>query len=510
MGAEIQPFERFMAAVTAYTAAAAALTPEQKEQLGGDLPRDVVKSRQQAGQNLRYVEGWYVIERLNQVFGFDGWSFEQGAITITAIGDKSVVHVPVVLRACGTQRGDVGAAVTAGKSADALETALKAAVTDGLKRAARSFGTTFGNRLYDKLGTGIGISTKAEAMLREIDDATSIDEVNAWVKANVEAVGKLASDEQDIVKGACATRRREIATDPTEPPSQTNTAPAQLPPPSASPAQVPSDFAARVAEIELPGEAVAVWLKHRASLVAAGEAVRVASWAALCEHTQRIGKMRNAALWLEKAVAEEDARDGRQPAAAPQPPSSLDTYRSRCAEAPTFEVLVATHLELSASVAGRAEEAKVAVRARVAGLGGTTEAFGRALSDASAITREPGHWATVGKVLSDLHRAETKAAVGAVVKAHGTSVAKLPTALKDRLNTARVERLRAFDAPPPMDTAALLEDEIRRASTLPEIDAVHDKITASVTARMITPDQAKALVDQYNRAANALEQGQAA
>lgn len=379
MGAEIQPFERFMAAVTAYTAAAVALTPEQKEQLGGDLPRDVVKSRQQAGQNLRYVEGWYVIERLNQVFGFDGWSFEQGAITITAIGDKSVVHVPVVLRACGTQRGDVGAAVTAGKSADALETALKAAVTDGLKRAARSFGTTFGNRLYDKLGSGIGVSTKAEAMLREIDDATSIDEVNAWVKANVEAVGKLASDEQDIVKGACATRRREIATDPTEPPSQTNTAPAQLPPPSASPAQVPSDFAARVAEIELPGEAVAVWLKHRASLVAAGEAVRVASWAALCEHTQRIGKiaaprgtppqLRNAALWLEKAVAEEDARDGRQPAAAPQPPSSLDTYRSRCAEAPTFEVLVATHLELSASVAGRAEEAKVAVRARVAGLG---------------------------------------------------------------------------------------------------------------------------------------------
>lgn len=437
MGAEVQPFERFMAAVTAYTAAAAALTPEQKEQLGGDLPRDVVKTRSQGGQNLRYVEGWYVIERLNQVFGYDGWSFEAGAITVTGIGDKSVVYVPVTLRACGTTRGDVGAAVTAGKGADALETALKAAVTDGLKRAARTFGTTLGNRLYDKLGSGIGVSTKAESMLAEIDDAATAADVNAWVKANKDAVARLAADEQDIIKGACARRRRELATDATEPPTQ---------PPT-----------------------------------------------------------------------ESEGRTAQQPTGAAPPtqpvdarPSALDAYRARCAAAPTLDQLVATHLELVPTVAQSVDEAKTAVRAALTHLGVTAEAFGRALGEASSITREPGHWSVVGKVLADIRAAQTKEAIIDVVKAHGAAAAKLPVALKDRLNVARVERIRALDAPPSTDLAAQIEDEIRRASSIADLETVHGKLTKAIAEKALTPDQAKALVRQYNDAAESVERAQGA
>lgn len=431
MGAEVQPFERFMAAVTAYTAAAVALSPEQKTQLGGDLPRDVVKTRSQGGQNLRYVEGWYVIERLNQVFGYDGWSFEAGDITVTAVGDKSVVYVPVTLRACGTTRGDVGAAVTAGKGADALETALKAAVTDGLKRAARTFGTTLGNRLYDKLGSGIGVSTKAEAMLADIDDATSAAEVNAWVKANKEAVAKLASDEQDIIKGACARRRRELATDATEPPQ---------------------------APIEPEGRAA--------------EQLTVAA-----PPTQPV-----------------EAR-----------PSALDTYRSRCAASPTLDQLVATHLELAPTVAQSVDEAKTVVRATLTHLGVTAEAFGKALGEASSITREPGHWSVVGKVLADIRAAQSKEAVATVVKAHGAAAARLPAALKDRLNAARVERIRALDAPPSTDLAAQIEDEIRRASSLADLESVHAKLTKAIDEKTLTPEQSKALAKQYNAAADSVE-----
>lgn len=427
MGAEVQPFERFMAAVTAYTAAAVALSPEQKAQLGGTLPRNVVKTRPQSGQNLRYVEGWYVIDRLNSVFGFDGWSFEPGAITITAFGDKSVVHVPVTLRACGTQRGDVGAAVTAGKSADALETALKAAVTDGLKRAARTFGTTFGNRLYDKAGSGIGVSTHAEAMLDEIDSTVSVAEVNTWVKINKERVAKLEGDEQDIVKGACATRRRELATDATEPPSQ---------PQAAS----------------------------------------------------------------QKTPALQDA---------PGAPSALDVYRSRCAEAPTLDILAATHLELSPTVAKIADDAKTVLRARAVALGGTHEEIAKAITTGLAASKDPSHWAVVTKALLALHAATSRELVVGVVRTHGAAVSALPETLKTSINAARLARLAEIAALPSTDVAAQIEDEIRRASTIPDLDAIHDRITAAVTAKTLTADQAKALVAQYNSAIDSLERGPA-
>lgn len=437
MGAEVQPFERFMAAVTAYTAAAVALSPEQKAQLGGDLPRDVVKTREQGGKNLRYVEGWYVIDRLNQVFGYDGWSFEAGAITVSAVGDKSVVYVPVTLRACGTTRGDVGAAVTAGKGADALETALKAAVTDGLKRAARTFGTTLGNRLYDKLGSGIGVSTKAEAMLAEIDDATSAADVNAWVKANKEAVAKLATDEQDIIKGACARRRRELATDATEPPAQPAT--------------------------------------------------------------------------------ESEARTAQQPTSAAQPtrpvdarPSALDAYRARCAAAPTLDQLVATHLELAPTVAQSIDEAKTVVRIALTRLNVTAEAFGKALGEASSITREPGHWSVVGKVLADVRAAQTKEAVAQLVRAHGAAATQLPAALKDRLNAARIERLHALEAPASLHLAAQIEDEIRRAASIADLETVHAKLTKAIEEKALTPEQSKELARQYNDAAESVERAQGA
>ncbi len=434
MGAEIQNFDRLLAAITA--AAHASLTTEQKAQLGGTLPRNVVKTRPQSGQNLRYVEGWYVIDRLNSVFGFDGWSFEPGAITITAFGDKSVVHVPVTLRACGTQRGDVGAAVTAGKSADALETALKAAVTDGLKRAARTFGTTFGNRLYDKAGSGIGVSTHAEAMLDEIDSTVSVAEVNTWVKINKERVAKLEGDEQDIVKGACATRRRELATDATEPPSQPAT--------------------------------------------------------------------------------ESEARTAQQPTSAAQPtrpvdarPSALDVYRSRCAEAPTLDILAATHLELSPTVAKIADDAKTVLRARAVALGGTHEEIAKAITTGLAASKDPSHWAVVTKALLALHAATSRELVVGVVRTHGAAVSALPETLKTSINAARTARLAEIAALPSTDVAAQIEDEIRRASTIPDLDAIHDRITAAVTAKTLTADQAKALVDQYNKAVDSLERGPA-
>ena len=85
--------------------------------------------------------------------------------------------------------------------------------------------------------------------------------------------------------------------------------------PVAAPPEVPpalEGFYARIAEIELPGEAVAVWMKHRADLASFPAPEREDAWKALCKRTEEVGKMRNAKVWLKKAITEEDARRGSE------------------------------------------------------------------------------------------------------------------------------------------------------------------------------------------------------
>jgi len=82
-----------------------------------------------------------------------------------------------------------------------------------------------------------------------------------------------------------------------------------------SDAQLPEgteDYYEAVAGIELPGEAVAVWMKHRNELGPLNPADREAAWRALCKRVEVVGKMANAKVWLKKAIAEEDARRGPQ------------------------------------------------------------------------------------------------------------------------------------------------------------------------------------------------------
>lgn len=67
-------------------------------------------------------------------------------------------------------------------------------------------------------------------------------------------------------------------------------------------------WTAAVARIELPGEAVAVWMRWRAALATLAPPAREACWKALCKRTEEVGQMKNAKVWLKKAIAEEDAR----------------------------------------------------------------------------------------------------------------------------------------------------------------------------------------------------------
>jgi len=138
-------------------------TEKQIQALRYNLDGSRVKTRQQGNINLSYLEGYDLIDTANTVFGFGNWSYsistlEQVSEEINeknnkVIGYKAVVNVVVqdLHHSKHTSREDCGFGTGIAKQyADAHESGAKEAVTDALKRALRTFGSQFGNALYDK------------------------------------------------------------------------------------------------------------------------------------------------------------------------------------------------------------------------------------------------------------------------------------------------------------------------------------------------------------------------
>lgn len=170
------------------------LTDDQKTKLAQDLPKGAVKHREQAGQSLSYVDGHYAITRANDVFGHDGWSHEVRSIAEVYRGTRPgkegdnvvmVYEAHVAVTALGVTREDVGIGqCDAGPRALAqgIEKGRKEAVTDGLKRALRTFGPSFGLALYDKSQADVGASfacQEASAALQGVTDRASLDAATA-------------------------------------------------------------------------------------------------------------------------------------------------------------------------------------------------------------------------------------------------------------------------------------------------------------------------------------------
>jgi DNA recombination protein Rad52 len=123
-------------------------------------PKWVVKPSGQFGPKGDYLEGWLVINELNRVFGFDGWSYTIALHQDVLCEGKDGKGQPqwqaaytciCTLTVGEATRQDVGFGSGFAKGVgDAIEGATKEAVTDSLKRAARTFGNIFGLALYDK------------------------------------------------------------------------------------------------------------------------------------------------------------------------------------------------------------------------------------------------------------------------------------------------------------------------------------------------------------------------
>ena len=124
------------------------------------LERDEIAQRPQAGGQVSYIEAWRVIEKAQQIFGFNGWSSR--IIDISKEFEEQVagsgrwsVGFGCVIRVTlkdGTFHDDVGfgSVMNEKDRGKAIENARKEAVSDGVKRSLRYFGAALGNCIYDK------------------------------------------------------------------------------------------------------------------------------------------------------------------------------------------------------------------------------------------------------------------------------------------------------------------------------------------------------------------------
>ena len=137
------------------------LSPAVSQALGQPLDPAIVSQRKgRGGKSFDYLEGHIVIAQANRIFGYGGWGYELvGDVTLRRIetvnpqtGEVKVdqgYSAPVRVSVAGAlPRTDVGVHPVAEETFDGHDTAIKGAVTDGLKRAFRSFGVQFGNAFY--------------------------------------------------------------------------------------------------------------------------------------------------------------------------------------------------------------------------------------------------------------------------------------------------------------------------------------------------------------------------
>lgn len=122
------------------------ITPDQRAALAAPFPNvqwrvaKKLKSNEKRGEVVCYIDARDVMQRLDEVFGDDGWSFDWTPITMGKDADGEFLRTAKgTLSIGGISRSDIGEAGNYEKS--------KAAVSDALKRAAVHFGIA--RYLYD-------------------------------------------------------------------------------------------------------------------------------------------------------------------------------------------------------------------------------------------------------------------------------------------------------------------------------------------------------------------------
>lgn len=197
-------------------------------ELDQKIPRDVVSLRDGGGgRKLSYLEGHYVIDRLNKVFGHMNWSKDIVSVkeveNTTSRGVYPAYLVKVRLTVgFATPDGQFKTATKEGygygsdkSSQNAHELAIKEAVTDALKVAAKDLGMSMGLALYDKAQENVddGNEERIEPIKRiEKSEVRDDKGVSGAGQAGTDAAtpAKLEEAIKQYVKVAVAQKRLTI------------------------------------------------------------------------------------------------------------------------------------------------------------------------------------------------------------------------------------------------------------------------------------------------------------
>lgn len=201
-----------------------AFNEDQKDHLTNTLDPNVVKPAPQ-GKYGSYIEGWYVIQEANRIFGFDAWDSKTDLEFISEYETGGKWRVcyravcTIIVRADGDLIVRQGSGFGQGIDKDkgmAHESALKEAETDARKRAFITFGNPFGLALYDKTQENVAPPRESKANSRGLYEALqsamrakqSYADLHAWGKANAEDIRSLPADWEETIRDEFA---RELA-----------------------------------------------------------------------------------------------------------------------------------------------------------------------------------------------------------------------------------------------------------------------------------------------------------
>lgn len=181
---------------------------DQIEALKAPLDRSKVSQREawKGGPKLDYIEGWHAIAEANRIFGFDGW--ERRTIEMTEVRPPELIknhkgaelwhvgymaRVRVIVHQMIEQEGARPAMVRTVREGtgfgsgiskdlgDAIESAIKEAETDAMKRALMTFGNPFGLALYDKAQSNVvdGHAEERDTLIKLIQGCTQLVDLEA-------------------------------------------------------------------------------------------------------------------------------------------------------------------------------------------------------------------------------------------------------------------------------------------------------------------------------------------
>lgn len=226
----------------------------QKSILSDKLDPSFLKTREQAGQELTYIEGWRVIDRANAILGFDGWDRETVLLTQTVsetypktffdkqqrkkivvkdeAGESVQMHrvgylakVRITVRAGEVVVVREGTGYGQGTGQDpnmAHEGAVKEAETDATKRALMTLGNQFGLALYDKERRDVDtpayvIRAETAALagdqvqqLRDLIAATKTDETKFLAHIRAESLEAIPAVQFETVRNLLLAKRRQV------------------------------------------------------------------------------------------------------------------------------------------------------------------------------------------------------------------------------------------------------------------------------------------------------------